>query len=340
MMQESPPEPNRPSCDVAIVGAGALGRWLAARIVSGQSSSAGDVVLVTRPGTTSGVTTCCVRDNNLLDDESATTSGSVPPARTVAVPSAPAASMRDRVFPLVLLCTKATDLADAMSEVAPLVEDGGTVAVLSNGLGHEQALGDLGVKKCVAATVTYGLLPEPDGTVQLRGDGGEIAIGPLDTSNGEPAAVEDATQVALRLASGGLRTRVVDDGRPLVWKKAMLNAGLNPVAALLGCKNGELPEHPAFALSVEAAREGCQAASVQGVALSGVDPEQLLRELCRDTAPNRCSTLQDLSAGRRTEIDWICGAIERALGSAGLDSPANTLLSALVRRAEVAYETC
>lgn len=340
MMQESPLEPNRPSRDVAIVGAGALGRWLAARIASGQSSSVGDVVLVTRPGTATGVTACCVRDDHLAADEPAVTSGPVRSTRTVEVSSAPAASMRGRVFPLVLLCTKAADLADAMREAAPLVGGGGTVAVLSNGLGHAQALGDLGVQKCVAATVTYGLLPEPDGTVQLRGDGGEIAIGPLATGNGEPATVEDATQVALCLAGGGLQTRVVDDGLPLVWKKAMLNAGLNPVAALLGCKNGELPEHPAFALSIEAAREGCRAASVQGVAISGEDPEQLLRDLCRDTAPNRCSTLQDLTAGRRTEIDWICGAIERALSSAGLDSPANTLLSALVHRAEVAYETC
>ena len=312
-----------PAQSIAIVGAGALGRWLAATLTAGGE----DVTLVTRPGTVAGITACRVFDN-------------LESAIAVDVPSGPAGALPDKKYPWLLLCTKAADLEEALRDTVSLVRQQGTVAVLSNGLGHGDTARLSGVEKCVAATVTYGLFVSSDGSVHVRGDGGEIAIGPLDTGNGEIATRKESKQLAHHLAAGGLKTRIVEDGNKLVWQKAMLNAGINPVAALIDCQNGDLPDHATFALAVEAAQEARAVASSLGVTLAEVNPAQSLRDLCRDTATNRCSTLQDLDAQRRTEMDWICGAIERIARANGVDAPANRLLSALVREAEMAYETC
>ncbi len=305
----------------AVVGAGALGRWLSATL----ASVGADVKLVTRPGTDTGQTVCRIEGSATLMEE---------------VPSGPADGFVAASCRWLLLCTKAADLEVAAREAASLLAPGGAMVVLSNGLGHAETLRGLGLHRCVAATVTYGLLASPDGSVQRRGDGGEVAIGPLTcASSGLPAedmaTVEEAHELARCLGDAGLRVRVVEDGAGLVWHKAMLNAGLNPVAALLGCENGVLPEHPAFGLSIEAAREVLEVAASAGVELA-VDPEQALRGLCRDTATNRCSTLQDLDAGRQTEMDWICGAVVRLAEQEAGSAPVNRFLGALVQNAETA----
>lgn len=325
MISDGQKKPRTRASRVAVVGAGALGSWLAAQLVAG----AHDVALVTRPSTASGVIRCQIATKDALS------------STATDVPAAPASLMPGEAFDVLLFCTKAGDLESAVEQTLPLLRKDGVVAVLSNGLGHEQSLKNLGVQNCVAATVTYGLFKAPDGVVHLRGDGGEIAVGPmLKVERGATEHDEGSQRLADLLEGCGLNARVVADGKRLVWKKAMLNAGLNPVAALVGCQNGDLPGQSVFALSVEAAKEAQRAAASLGIDLSDVDPEKSLRDLCRDTFSNRCSTLQDLEARRATEMDWICGAVRQVLESDGQESPANTLLSALIHRAEMAYETC
>ncbi len=301
---------------VAVVGAGALGRWLAARIQAcGQA-----VRLVTRPGSRSQVLRCCVTAvGTTLDQE---------------VESMPAQNCVPGTFRWLLYCTKAGDLEQAARETASLLSPEGWSAVLSNGLGHADTLAGLGLDRNLAATVTYGLCPVSGGAVEQRGSGGQVTVGPVTRGPGFEAAFEASQLLAGKFRSAGLMSEAVENGAELVWRKATLNAGLNPVAALLRRENGELPSHPSFQLGVDAAREVIQVAGTVGVDLSMDDPEQLLRNLCRDTATNRCSTLQDLEASRTTEMEWICGAVVRIAESAGIEVPANRLLAKMVQEAE------
>lgn len=314
--------------DVAVVGAGALGRWVAAKL----SSSGTDVVLITRPNTTPATIPCKVFD---CADQTGGTKNTNLSSISQDVEAGPASAFQDESFRWLLMCTKAKDFEQAVRETGTLVAADGCVAVLSNGLGHADTLGACGIEKSVAAIVTYGLFAAEDGSVQLRGSGGKIEIGPLNTGHGEPATHEQSQDLAHRLDASGVAACVVADGGEQVWRKAMLNAGINPVAALLGCENGALPQHGAFALSVEAAREVQAVGIAAGVDLAAIDPEQALRDLCRDTATNRCSTLQDLDAGRTTEMDWICGAVVRAAQKEQQEAPVNRLLGSLVRDVEM-----
>jgi 2-dehydropantoate 2-reductase len=51
----------------------------------------------------------------------------------------------------------------------------------------------------------------------------------------------------------------------------------------------------------------------------------------RQTARNTSSMLQDLRAGRPTEIEWINGAIVQLAAHHGIEVPCNRLLVELVR---------
>ncbi len=250
------------------------------------------------------------------------------------VESMPARNYESGTFRWVLYCTKAGDLKQAAQETASLLSPEGWSVVLSNGLGHADTLAECGLHRSLAATVTYGLCPVSGGAVEQRGSGGQVTVGPIVRGTEFEAAFEASQLLAGIFRSAGLMSEAVEDGAELVWRKATLNAGLNSVAALLRCENGELPAHPSFQLAIEAAREVILVAREAGVDLSKDDPEQLLRDLCRDTATNRCSTLQDLEASRTTEMEWICGAVVRIAERAGLEVPANRLLAKMVQEAE------
>jgi 2-dehydropantoate 2-reductase len=62
--------------------------------------------------------------------------------------------------------------------------------------------------------------------------------------------------------------------------------------------------------------------------------EVFYRDLLPPTAEHESSMLQDLQAGRPTEIDVLCGAVDRLARKFNIASPVNTALLALIRAAE------
>ena len=83
-------------------------------------------------------------------------------------------------------------------------------------------------------------------------------------------------------------------------------------------------------------RERLESAAVaerQGIRLLYPDPVAAVEEVCRRTATNFSSMLQDVRRGGRTEIDAINGAIIRAAAALDLATPVNT---DLVRRLRAA----
>jgi 2-dehydropantoate 2-reductase len=75
-----------------------------------------------------------------------------------------------------------------------------------------------------------------------------------------------------------------------------------------------------------------------GLDLGRID--DLVMDTARATTTNRSSMLQDLEAGRQTEVGAIYDAVIAAGEQAGIDTPSNRVISALVhaREANTRYE--
>jgi 2-dehydropantoate 2-reductase len=131
-----------------------------------------------------------------------------------------------------------------------------------------------------------------------------------------------------------LPATVTDDVQSVLWRKAAVNSAINPVTALTGLRNGQLLEVPALrSLLRQVTQESATVAEHLGHDLSPAPMPDEVEAICRLTAGNRSSMLQDLSAGRRTEIDQINGAIVETAREAGLSAPLNATLAGLVRAA-------
>ncbi len=239
----------------------------------------------------------------------------------------------DPRFGLLVVTTKAYDVAAAISAGAKYLLPGAPILVLSNGLGHDESLlefgGDqpklLGTIACGAIAETHGRIGREELVVRTFGEG-PIRLGP-PVCNASPAISQS---VGMLLSRGGFEIHCVEDGRQAQWEKAALNCGLNPVASLLGEPNGQIPKSAYFLWAIEAARETAQIGRASGLRLPERGWRGRLADLCARTAQNQCSMLQDLLAGRRLEIDHLNGWVARRGARLAVPTPRNQSLANLL----------
>ena len=108
--------------------------------------------------------------------------------------------------------------------------------------------------------------------------------------------------------------------------------GINALTGITRLQNGELLNHPEIGELLEAAvAEAYSVAKAKGVKLSYEDPVSHTRDICRSTAANRSSMLQDILNHKQTEIDMINGAIVREGAAIGIAAPVNQVLTNLIK---------
>ena len=226
---------------------------------------------------------------------------------------------------LVIVCVKAFHTEEALRQHRALVGDGTTVWSTQNGMGNYQAMAEVVSKdRIVGGSTTLGANELGPGHIHHAGEG-DTFIGELDGSIS--ARVE---QIAGRLTGAGIKVAVRDDIQKIIFNKLIVNVGINALTAILKVRNGVLVEHQASKSLMEAAvSEAVRVAASQGITFDEAEVQERVKEVARRTAQNRSSMLQDMLAGRRTEIDYINGAVAR-LG----DAPVNRALCDLVRALE------
>ena len=227
----------------------------------------------------------------------------------------------------VFVCGKASSTPILAQIAEELLSEDGVAISLQNGMGHAEVLANrLGRHRTLGGTTTHGAWRGGDGTHWVGR--GNIRLGKLDGSGAEGAAAALVT----KLHEANLSPEWSDDIQRTIWVKVLLNVAINPVCAIAGVRNGALLEVPELWEQAHSAMlEAAMVAEASGADLSEFDLEGTLRKVAGATAQNRCSMLQDVMAGRQTEIDELCGAVVSLGESLGVATPRNEMLHALVR---------
>jgi 2-dehydropantoate 2-reductase len=153
-----------------------------------------------------------------------------------------------------------------------------------------------------------------------------------------PGLEKQLQLVAALFNTAGLKTSLVDNANSLVWGKLAINAGINPLTALLEVPNGALVEEESLRqIMSAAAREVAQVAAAQDIRLPFADAARRAAEVSRATASNRSSMLQDISRVAPTEIDAIAGEVVRFGRQLGVPTPVNEFLLQLVKDKEAGH---
>jgi len=219
----------------------------------------------------------------------------------------------------LLVTVKAPDLADALSALTPSYDQLRLVVLLQNGLGAEAIARRLLPETTVIwlGTSTHGSFRRSPNHVVHAGQGA-IWLGP---GRGHLRDAEQAAALA-SLQATALNVGWDDAIQGRLWQKLLVNACLNPLTALLDCRNGELLSHPLARQWLPLlAAEAAAVASAEGWP---TEPAALLTRvdaLATATAGNFNSMQQDFKHQRPTEIAFITGALINAAARHGLALP-------------------
>ncbi len=230
---------------------------------------------------------------------------------------------------LAVFCVKAYDTAAAAEQHAALCAGGALAMSLQNGVGNVESLAArYGDERLLAGSTTLAAHVLAPGVVQHAADG-ETVIG-----EARGGLTPRLREIAAAWTAAGLPARAVGDIREALWAKLCVNAAINPVAALLGVRNGELARAASLRpLLEDVVREAVAAAAALGVTLDAAAVIARLWQVIADTRDIRASMLGDLAAGGRTEIDAINGAVAAVGRARGLPTPVNDALTRLVQAA-------
>lgn len=235
----------------------------------------------------------------------------------------------------LLVCTKNPDWDAAAGHLArawPRLPGAPAIVLCLNGWGAAERLARvLPARHIFNATVTTGFRRSGPTRVDVTVHGAEVRMGSLF---GAPA--QELAPLCEALSKGGLPSATSPEMEAEIWAKLLYNCALNPLAALLGVPYGALAERvPSRNLLEAVVREVFDVLAATGRSTRWPGAEAYLDfffgELLPATRSHESSMLQDLRAGRPTEIDALNGAVVDLGRDAGVPTPVNAALATLVR---------
>lgn len=301
---------------IAIVGPGALGSLFAALL--GRVGH--EVLLLDHDAKRAAV----LAARGLLLEENGLET--LTPVRATAESAAVAATE------LILLCVKSAAVAACLADLVPHLSPSSLLIAFQNGIGHLQPLQQVVPpdQRAVAVTAQGATLIAP-GRIRYGGQG-PTRLGFLEPVSSQ--ARIRALRAAAIFNDAGIPATVNEEIVGAIWRKLLVNAGINGLTAIHDCPNGRLAENPHLREQLEhIVLEAAAVARTLGIEV-GADPVEAVLAVCRATADNISSMLQDVRRRRYTEIDAINGAIVAAARRLGLPVPANEELVRVIKTRE------
>jgi 2-dehydropantoate 2-reductase len=228
-----------------------------------------------------------------------------------------------------IVATKAIHTRVAIAEVARAFDGNSAVCSVQNGVGNEEIIAEQ-VKYVIRGTTFPAGHPIAPGHIgfDIKGD---TWIGPFEPTNTSMSKVEELAGLITR---SGMDTIALQDARGAQWTKLIFNAATNPVGALTLLHHGAATRFaPTGQLSNDLIAEGEAVAHALGIELHG-DPRALVQKGANAPGKHRASMLQDVLAKRRTEVDYMNGAIVAWGEKTGVPTPLNKAMWELVKGLE------
>lgn len=313
---------------IAVFGAGSIGCYVGGRLAAGGSS----VVLIGR-----GYITGAIREHGLSLSDYRGYHRRLDSDRLTLANDSSAAAHAD----LVLVTVKAGATESAARALEFFLKKSAVVLSLQNGIHNAELL----QRFLPGHTVLAGMVPfnvtQPAPAHFHQGSEGDIHV---ERSPLLQPFLEDFARAGLPLAQ-------CDDLMPVKWSKLLLNLN-NAINALSGLPlKAELSQRAYRRVLAAAQREALELLEQKAQPLARLTPlpmnwlptllevpdpafRLLANRMLAIDPTARSSMLDDLDAGRKTEIDWLQGEVLRLAQARHARAPVNQRLLELVREAE------
>ena len=315
---------------IAVIGAGAIGGMLAVRLaLAGQAVTVVD----------QGAHLEAIRRQGL---KLVNPDGAEEVAKELrAVASCAEAGKQDLVF----LALKAYDIEAVAPQMRALFSDDTIVVTIQNGLpwwyfhvfkgphaGYKLKTADPNgvIEENIESRRLIGCVVYPAGEIVAPGvvrrlEGDRFPVGELDgTDSKRVHKVSDA------LIGAGLKAPILIDVRSEIWLKLWGNMSFNPISALTHATLVDICEEPATReLAADMMREAQAVAEKLGATFRVPLDKRI--EGAAKVGKHKTSTLQDVEAGRKVEVNALIGSVIELGELTGTPIPATRAVHALLK---------
>jgi len=231
-----------------------------------------------------------------------------------------------------IIATKAMKLEESIKSLKDWINLNSPIITIQNGLGA----GDIILRHMPENNIILGVAEGFGASLQKPGHvthtaNKQIRLGSISKISSE----KELQNIVDTWRSGGLKTEIYKNIEQLIWEKLLCNVTLSGPCSIFGCNVNELfnnQEYWNFALNCM--QEAYSVGLSIGVPFSFEDPVAYVSDFAKRVGSAKPSMLQDYENKKKTEIDFINGAIPPLGAKSKIPTPFNDHVCRIIREAE------
>ena len=231
-----------------------------------------------------------------------------------------------------IVATKAMNLEESIKNLKDWINLNSPIITIQNGLGA----GDIILRHMPENNIILGVAEGFGASLQRPGHvthtaNKQIRLGSISKISSE----KELQNIVDTWRSGGLKTEIYKNIEQLIWEKLLCNVTLSGPCSIFGCNVNELfnnQEYWNFALNCM--QEAYSVGLSMGIPFSFEDPVAYVSDFAKRVGSAKPSMLQDYENKKKTEIDFINGAIPPLGAKSKIPTPFNDHVCRIIREAE------
>jgi 2-dehydropantoate 2-reductase len=228
---------------------------------------------------------------------------------------------------LILIAVKSPQLGQAIRDIRSFVGKDTIILSLLNGISSEEIIGRAIGERHMLYAYGLGMDAVRQGSAIGYANAGRIVFGEKhnETLSEKVLVVKDLFERAK------IPHHIPVNMEKALWMKFMMNTGINQVSAVLKAPYGAFQqEGEARRLMLAASGEVLALSRHTGIGLTEADTGEFLRTLDTLHPAGKTSMLQDMEAGRKSEVELFAGTVVQLGKKYNVPTPVNEVLYRII----------
>jgi len=231
-----------------------------------------------------------------------------------------------------IIATKAMKLEESIKSLKDWINLNSPIITIQNGLGA----GDIILRHMPENNIILGVAEGFGASLQRPGHvthtaNKQIRLGSISKISSE----KELQNIVDAWRSGGLKTEIYKNIEQLIWEKLLCNVTLSGPCSIFGCNVNELFNNQKYwNFALNCMQEAYCVGLSMGVPFSFEDPVAYVSDFAKRVGSAKPSMLQDYENKKKTEIDFINGAIPPLGAKSKIPTPFNDHVCRIIHEAE------
>ena len=227
---------------------------------------------------------------------------------------------------LIIIATKYDGLNEVIRNIKNFVYEDTVILSLLNGVTSEKIIAETYGREKLLYSYFIGHSTVRNGRNVTHDDINTIVYGSENAAD-----FENVQRVKEFFDKAGINYQIPDDIIHSLWLKYMLNVSANQTTAILRLTFGEMLENvKCMEFAINLMKEVQAVAKAEGVRNTDIMIDETIENLHKMIPDGKTSMLQDVEAGRRTEVDMFAGTVIKLGLKYNIPTPYNKIIKEML----------